>query len=165
MNSKVNWGAILAGAFIALASNTFFSRLALAGGIHSVNLAQPVAMDVPFLGGLFTVLAASISFALGGYCTVRLAGLGNAGGACLHALTSFSVSGVIAHLMIWRAGPSSAAYLPGSVAWTLLFAFGLASMAAAAGGVWGSKAHRKIDTRTYSSKIDAAEGEERWPAA
>jgi hypothetical protein len=173
MNFKVNWGAIVAGAFIALAANIFFFRLSLAMGLDGLYLARPLQPNISLMGAFSKILFASLSFGLGGFCTVRLAGLRGTGTACLHALTSFSVTGVLARILISSTfvPRGSGALAAGSlffspeVAWTLCLTFAFASIAAVLGGVWGSKWHGKTTTGTYASEIEAAKGEERRPAA
>lgn len=175
MRSKVNWGAIFAGAFIALAANVFCSLFALAAGINSVNVLQPLAPAISVPGALFTAITAMGSFALGGYCTARLAGIKADGDACLHALTGFSVAGALVPFLFTRTfmagvpgfaiAPPMGTFVSVGVAWTLCVTFGLSSMTAAAAGVWASRAGRKIVTRTYAGEIEAAEREVAWPAA
>lgn len=145
MHSRVNWGAIFAGAFISVAAMVFFSLFALASGINGINAIQPLGTSITVPAAFYTILTAMVSFALGGYCTTILARLRDPGQACLHALAGFSVAGAMVPFLFTRTffvgspgfaiTPPPGAFLSLGMAWTLFFAFGLACVAATAAGV------------------------------
>lgn len=144
-NSTVHWGAIFAGVFIAMSSMVFFSLFALAAGIGGVNVIEPLTGTISVGEGIYAILTAMISFALSGFCTVRMAGLREPGTACLHALTTFAVAGALVPALFTRAffvgapgfavAPTSSMFLSTGMAWTLFLSFAFSSIASCAGGV------------------------------
>jgi hypothetical protein len=165
MTSKVNWGAIFAGAFIGIASMVFFSLFALATGINGVNVIQPLTNSIGVGAAFYAIVTAMISFALGGYCVTRLAGLRNPGVACLHALTSFALAGAMVPFLFTRTflvgtpgfaiAPPSGMFLSAGLAWTIFFSYGLACVAACAGGV--QACYGGIGTLSEGGAYDEAE--------
>jgi hypothetical protein len=169
MLSKVQWGAIFAGAFIATASMVFFSLFALAIGISGVNVIQPLVSTISLGGAVYAIATAILSFALGGYCTTRLANLRDPGAACLHALAAFSVAGTFTPFLFSRtylAGGAGFAvtqpvgvFVSAGLAWTLFLSYGCAAVAACAGGV--QACYRGIGQLSEGRAFDEAEEKRR----
>lgn len=142
---KVNWGSVFAGAFIGIATMVFFSLFALATGISGINVIEPITTSISFGAAVYAVLTSIISFALAGYCTTRLGGIRDPGQACLHALAGFSVAGAMVPFLFTRTflvgapgfaiTPPPGFFVSAGLAWTLFLSFGLAAVAACAGGV------------------------------
>ncbi|MGZ3686036.1 MAG: hypothetical protein ACXVCI_19430 [Bdellovibrionota bacterium] len=170
MFSKVNWGAIFAGAFIGIASMVLFSLFSLAVGISGVNVIEPLISTISVPAATYTVLTAMISFGLAGYCTTRLANLRNPGIACLHSLTTFSIAGAMVPFLFTRTflssvpgfaiAPPPGMFISLGLAWTLFLSFGLASAACCAGGVQACYREQGLMGAGFET-----EREERWPAA
>ena len=148
MTARVNWGAIFAGAFIGMAGVVFFSLFALAIGINGVSLVQPVVNRISLGAAIYAIATSMIAFALGGYCTAKLAELREAGPACMHALAAFSLAGSLVPMLFTRAlfigspgyavVPSPGIYFEPGLAWSVFLSFALAAVACCAGGVQAS---------------------------
>ncbi len=148
MASKVNWGAIFAGAFIGMAGMVFFSLFALATGISGINAIQPLASTISLSAAIYNIATAMISFYLAGFCTVRMANLRVPGAACLHALSAFATAGAMVPFLFTRAmfvgapgfaiAPAPGMFISPGMAWTLFLSFALASVACCSGGVQAS---------------------------
>jgi hypothetical protein len=145
MTGKVNWGAIFAGAFIGMSGMVFFSLFALATGISAVNVIEPLASTISLSAAIYTIVTAMVSFFLAGYCVTRLAGIRDAGPACLHALTSFSAAGAMVPFLFTRAmfvgapgfaiAPAPGFYISPGLSWALFLSFSFAAISCCAGGV------------------------------
>jgi hypothetical protein len=145
MKTRVNWGAIFAGAFIGISAMVFFSLFAVASGITGVNVIQPLTTTIGFGSAVYTVITSIISFALAGYCVTRLAGLRDPGTACLHSLVSFSVAGAMVPFLFTRTflvgvpgfaiTPPPGFFISLGLAWTIFLSYAFAAVATCAGGV------------------------------
>ena len=108
-------------------------------------MVMPLPSTITLGAAIYAVITAMASFALAGFCTVRLAQLRNPGIACLHALATFGVTGALVPMLFTRAvffgapgfavAPAPGMFLSSGMAWTLFLSFGLASAACSAGAV------------------------------
>ena len=172
MQTKVNWGAIFAGAFIGMSAMVFFSLFALATGIEGVNVIQPLTSSISLPAACYAVITSMLSFGLAGYCAARLAALRTPGKACLHALTSFSVAGAMVPFLFTRTflvgapgfaiTPPPGFFVSAGLAWTIFLCFALAAVAACAGGV--QACYREVAAGGISV-VKKEEARERIPAA
>ncbi|HEY8279281.1 MAG TPA: hypothetical protein VIH99_06645 [Bdellovibrionota bacterium] len=145
LHSKVHWGAIFAGAFIGMSGMVFFSLFGLAVGISGMNVVEPLASTITLGAAAYAVFTAVVSFALAGYCTVRLVDMHEPARACLHALTAFATAGVFVPFFFTRAvfvgapgfalAPNPGTYLSPGLAWTIFLTYALAAVACCGGGV------------------------------
>lgn len=94
--SSVSWGAIFAGAFIALAVQIVFTLLGSAIGLSTFDPQQgeSIGSGATTAFGIYFLITMIISFFVGGYCASRLAGFKFRTAAMLHGLSSWAVISV-----------------------------------------------------------------------
>lgn len=94
--SSVSWGAIFAGAFIALAVQIVFTLLGSAIGLSTFDPQQGETLEAGATTafGIYFLITMIISFFVGGYCASRLAGFKFRTAAMLHGLSSWAVISV-----------------------------------------------------------------------
>ncbi len=100
--SRVSWGAIAAGALIAVAVGATLNILGLAIGattVDAVDRDTPSAAALGMGAGIWLLVANLIALAVGGWVAARLSGTGDAKDAALHGLgvwaSAFLVSAVL----------------------------------------------------------------------
>ena len=100
-HTRISWGAIFAGAVMALVSQLAFSLLGLGLGASAAN---PYS-DNP-VGGLgmgaaiWTLLSVLISLFTGGYVAGRLAGMPRAQDSMLHGLVTFGLTSLLGFYLL-----------------------------------------------------------------
>lgn len=117
--SRVSWGAIIAGALVAVSIGAALNILGLAIGATTVDAVggdTPAASSIGIGAGIWLVVANLIGLAAGGYTAARLAGIPNNTDAALHGLGVWAVGFLV-----------SAALLGSAVAGTASGAFSAAS--------------------------------------
>lgn len=110
---RVSWGAIFAGAVVAVALMALLSLLGLGIGFDSFQIGEPVD-DIPKVTALWWAVSSIIATGIGAFVAGRLAGIPNPLTALFHGAAVWAVSSLVA---LWLA--SSA----------IGFAFGLAGQA------------------------------------
>ena len=96
-HSRMSWGAVFAGTFVAVAMSFLFGILGLALGIGGLHMSRDVAQGVDTITagagtGGWLVLGTLLSMALGGYVAGRLAGTFSHLDAELHGLTVWALT-------------------------------------------------------------------------
>ena len=82
---KLNWGAILGGAFVALGMWILLYSLGLALGLSSVDPGDPGSARSAGIGtGIWSLIAPLIALFVGGYVAARTAGVVDKTGGALH---------------------------------------------------------------------------------
>lgn len=92
--SRVSWGAILAGAVIAMAIMFLLTLLGVAVGAAAIDPgldANPIA-GVPISSGIFLIVAQLLSLGVGGYVAARLAGIPLKPASMLHGAAVWAIA-------------------------------------------------------------------------
>jgi hypothetical protein len=95
---RISWGAVLAGAVIAIAVQVSLSLLGLGLGLSTVD---PAAGDTPQAAGLgigagiWWVVSNLIALVIGGYVAARLSGMPLRGDGIIHGLLTWAVTFLI----------------------------------------------------------------------
>ena len=112
---RVSWGAIIAGAIVAVAIGFMLNILGVALGATAVDVAArdtPSASTFGIGAGLWLIVSNLVGLAVGGYAAARLSGTSDAMDATLHGLgvwaTGFLVSAVLLGNVL--AGTASTAF-------------------------------------------------------
>ena len=75
--SRISWGAVLAGAVVAVATSLLLSLLGAAMGAGSIHALDATSTDLTNYGigaGIWQMINLALSMALGGYVAARLSG-------------------------------------------------------------------------------------------
>jgi hypothetical protein len=113
---RISWGAILAGAVVAIAVGSMLNVLGLAIGATTVDAAvpgeTPSASSFGIGAGIWLLLANLIGLAIGGYVAARLSGTADGTDATLHGLAVWATSFLIAAVLLGNvvAGTASTAF-------------------------------------------------------
>jgi hypothetical protein len=94
-HSRISWGAVFAGAAVAVASTVLLSLLGAALGTGSINTMTANASDVRSFSqgaGLWQIVNYVLSMALGGYVASRLSGTHSHLDGELHGLTTWAIA-------------------------------------------------------------------------
>ena len=157
---RVAWGAVFAGAFVALAINFLLGVLGLAIGATTID---PATGDTPSreaLGvgaGIWWLVIGVVALFAGGFAAGRLAGLRRRWEGPMHGVVTWAVWASLASLVI---GPVLGRMVPpmlvgtpelaeahagalAMMAWWSFFYFLLAGIAAGAGGMLGAASLRQ----------------------
>jgi hypothetical protein len=103
---RFRWGAVIAGLFLAIASQILLGMLGIAVGLTAVNPASASPLSGVGLGaGIWTVIAALISLFVGGYAAARLGNAMNRGEGMLAGALTWATSLVLA---LWLVGSVAA---------------------------------------------------------
>jgi len=95
MLNQVDWGAVFAGAAIALVMQIILNMIGLGVGLSTLDVAQG---DTPSVGsmsvgaGIWFVVSGILAAALGGYIAGRLSGKASSSTTAYHGLISWAVS-------------------------------------------------------------------------
>ncbi|MCR0984366.1 hypothetical protein [Roseomonas populi] len=102
LRNRVSWGAIIAGALIAIAVGMSLNVLGLAIGVTTVDAVArdtPAAGTLGIAGSIWMLVSNLLGLALGGYAAARLSGTSDTPDATLHGAavwaTAFLVSAVL----------------------------------------------------------------------
>lgn len=93
--NQVSWGAVFAGAAIALVMQIILSMIGLGVGLSTLDIAQgdtPTAGSLSIGAGIWWVVSGIIAAALGGYIAGRLSGKASESTTAYHGLISWSVA-------------------------------------------------------------------------
>ncbi len=100
---RISWGAVIAGALIALIIQLALNMLGFSIGVNTVNPATEVNPVEPGLGSAAVIwFAASglIAFLCGGYVAGRLAGMPDTIDGILHGILAWALAGVVSVLLL-----------------------------------------------------------------
>ncbi|MBB5692778.1 hypothetical protein [Muricoccus pecuniae] len=102
LRHRISWGAILAGALIAIAVGAALNILGLAIGVTTVDVQAgdtPSAGNLGIAGAVWLLVSNLLGLALGGYAAARLSGTADRSDATLHGAavwaTAYLVSAVL----------------------------------------------------------------------
>ena len=100
-HTRISWGAIFAGAVMALASQLAFSLLGLGLGASAANpySDNPVG-GLGFGAAIWTLLSVLISLFTGGYVAGRLAGMPRQQDSMLHGLVTFGLTSLLGFYLL-----------------------------------------------------------------
>lgn len=104
--SRVSWGALIAGALIAVSIGTALNVLGLAVGATTVDAVAgetPSAGSIGLGAGIWLLCANLIGLAVGGYVAARLAGIPNGTDAALHGLGVWAIGFLISVVLLGSA--------------------------------------------------------------
>ncbi|HEY4136346.1 MAG TPA: hypothetical protein VGO34_14155 [Alphaproteobacteria bacterium] len=92
---RVSWGAVIAGAIVAIAVGALLSVLGVAVGattIDAVERASPSAGTLGLASGIWATFAALLAMGIGGYVAARLSGTTSNQDGILHGLTVWALA-------------------------------------------------------------------------
>lgn len=139
LRRRVSWGAIFAGAIVAVVVSMALNLLGVAIGASTVNLAQgstPSAASFGIGSGIWLVLSNLIALAIGAYVAAHLSGVTEHGDAALHGLSVWALATLIAAALLGSLAGSVVSTV-GSGAASIVggTASGIGSLARGVGGV------------------------------
>jgi hypothetical protein len=101
---RISWGAVLAGAVVAVTVGALLNVLGLAIGATSMEPAQPGASPSATLlgmaGGIWLLVANLIGLAMGGWVAARLSGTSDGTDGVLHGLSVWAVSFLLSAVLL-----------------------------------------------------------------
>ncbi|MBZ0318560.1 MAG: hypothetical protein K8L91_19255 [Anaerolineae bacterium] len=102
LESRVSWGAILAGIAVAAVTQIALNMLGLAIGASAIDVAEGEIIGMEFETATIVWMSASILISLfvGGWVAGRLAGTADETDGALHGLTVWAVSGILSFLLL-----------------------------------------------------------------
>ena len=92
---RVSWGAVIAGAIVAIAVGALLSVLGVAIGATTIDTLERTTPDAGTLGlagGIWATFAALLAMGIGGYVAARLSGTTSNQDGILHGLTVWGVA-------------------------------------------------------------------------
>jgi hypothetical protein len=101
--SRMSWGAVLAGAVVAVATILMLNLLGAAMGAGAIRPLDATSADVSRFGiaaGIWEVINLALSMALGGYVTARLSGTHSHLDGELHGMTMWASALLIGALLL-----------------------------------------------------------------
>jgi hypothetical protein len=101
--SRISWGAVLAGALLALAITTTLNVLGAAIGMGSIDLTErdgPSAATFGIAGGVWVLVAHLLALAVGGWVAARLSGTIDRGDGALHGLAVWAFAFLISAMVL-----------------------------------------------------------------
>jgi hypothetical protein len=101
--SRMAWGAVLAGAVVAVATIVLLNLLGAAIGAGSIRPLDATSADVSRFGtaaGIWEVINFALSMALGGYVTARLSGTHSHLDGELHGMTMWALALLIGAVLL-----------------------------------------------------------------
>ena len=104
--SRVSWGAVLAGAVVAVATTLLLSLLGAAMGAGSIHALDTTSTDVANYGtgaAIWEIINLALSMALGGYVAARLSGTHSHLDAELHGITMWGVAVLLGSVLFAQA--------------------------------------------------------------
>ena len=114
LRSRVSWGAIIAGALVAVAIGTMLNLLGLAVGATTVDVVEHSTPDAGTLGigaSIWLLVSNLIGLLVGGYVAARLSGTSDKADATLHGLATWATAYLVSAVLLGNivSGVSSAA--------------------------------------------------------
>lgn len=98
---RVSWGALFAGAIVALASWILLYAIGLAVGLSSVDPGDMSSAKIAGIGtGIYSLLSPLIALFCGGVVASRLAGIGSAKDGALHGVVVWALTTLAGLLVI-----------------------------------------------------------------
>jgi Protein of unknown function (DUF2795) len=104
--SRISWGAVLAGAVVAVATALLLSLLGAAIGAGSIHALEARPGDAEGYGigaGIWTMINLALSMALGGYVASRLSGTHSHLDGELHGMTMWGVAVLLGSVLLAHA--------------------------------------------------------------
>jgi hypothetical protein len=104
--SRISWGAVLAGAVVAVATTLLLSLLGAAIGAGSIHPLDTSSSDVARYGtgaAIWQIINLAISMAFGGYVAARLSGTHSHLDGELHGVTMWGVAVLLGSVLLARA--------------------------------------------------------------
>jgi len=100
---RISWGAILAGALVAIAIGTALNVLGFGIGLMNVDAQArdtPSAGTFGLVGSLWLLFSNLLGLALGGYVAARLSGTSDEKDATLHGATVWAVAYLVSAMLV-----------------------------------------------------------------
>ncbi len=102
---RIAWGAVFAGALIAIVTQVTLNLLGLSIGLGSID---PLVESNPFSGlgigaGIWVAVCTIIAFFLGGLVASRLAGMPDRKDGVLHGILSWALVSLVTVYLLWSA--------------------------------------------------------------
>lgn len=158
---RVSWGAVLAGAIVALAIGLMLNVLGAAVGATLVDATARDTPDASSFGigaGLWVLVSNLIGLGVGGYAAARLSGTASNTDATLHGLAmwaaSFLISAVLLGNLVAGVASSAASGVTGAIGG---MASGVGSVASAAGEQAANRASPDAMQAAAQRVIDRAQ--------
>jgi len=104
--SRISWGAVLAGAVVAVATTLLLSLLGAAIGAGSIHPLNTTSTDLANYGtgaGIWQIINLILSMALGGYVAARLSGTHSHQDGELHGMTMWAVAVLLGSVLFAHA--------------------------------------------------------------
>jgi hypothetical protein len=104
--SRISWGAILAGAVVAVATTLLLSLLGAAMGASSIHALDTTSTDLANYGtgaAIWEIINLALSMAFGGYVAARLSGTHSHLDAELHGITVWGVAVLLGSVLLAQA--------------------------------------------------------------
>lgn len=92
---RVSWGAVIAGAFVAMAVGALLTVLGIAIGATTVDTVArdtPAAGTLSLMGGIWVTFTGMLAMGIGGYVAARLSGTASHQDGILHGLTVWALA-------------------------------------------------------------------------
>lgn len=111
---RMSWGAVLAGAFVALATMAVFGALGMAIGLAAVNPNQSVDTleGITVAAGVYGLISVFVAFMLGGWVSGRLSVSSYRDERWMHGFATWAVSTVA---LVWLVGTAGGIMFAGGV--------------------------------------------------
>lgn len=120
LRHRISWGAILAGALVAIVIGTTLNILGAGIGLTTVDAQahdSPAASTMGIAGAVWLLFANLLGLAIGGYVAARLSGTSDRGDATLHGAavwaTAYLVSAVLLGSLVSGAANTAGSALSG----------------------------------------------------
>ena len=104
--SRISWGAVLAGAVVAVATTILLSLLGAAIGAGSIRPLDTTSTELAHYGtgaGIWEIINLALSMAFGGYVAARLSGTHSHLDGELHGLTMWGVATLLGSVLLAHA--------------------------------------------------------------
>ena len=104
--SRISWGAVLAGAVVAVATTLLLSLLGAAMGAGSIHALDTTSTDLANYGigaAIWEIINLALSMAFGGYVAARLSGTHSHLDAELHGITVWAVAVLLGSVLLAQA--------------------------------------------------------------
>ncbi len=97
----INWGAIIAGIIVGLATQLILSLLGLAAGLSAIDMmrGEPAVSDAPTYAAIWQGATMLIAAFVGGYVAARMSGLQRKGDGMLHGLVAWGATTLLVVLL------------------------------------------------------------------
>jgi hypothetical protein len=100
---RISWGAVIAGALVAVAVGMMLNILGAAIGANAVDATQgdtPSGQTFGIVGGIWLLVANLIGLAVGGYMAARLSGTADETDSVLHGLSVWAVGFLVSAVLL-----------------------------------------------------------------